>query len=260
MYEALAEYAEERLLPGIDRIEANTVGLLKTNPRFVEAFLIGANVELGGEFLWREYPAPRGITPMRHFWDRDDGAADIPPIADFNAGFKLGSTALGGAGGQMVLLIRGDLLRRYPTTSVYAVSAGADGKLSKAAGDHHEPIMRGFIDPDLSFVGFDLSRDDVLSEPGYFFVLQQQATEPRFGFDIPTAGDKSKPVAWRDATWGHVEVEAGEYLAIGDNAMEGERRNGATFVTNSAHLAAITLQQPVRVAIHASDLIPQGAS
>jgi hypothetical protein len=30
---------------------------------------------------------------------------------------------------------------------------------------------------------------------------------------------------------------------------------GATFLTNAAHLAAIAMQQPVRVAIHARDLL-----
>jgi hypothetical protein len=260
MYEPLAEYAGERLLPGIDRIEANTVGLLKTNPRFVEAFLIGANVELASEYLWREYPARRGITPLRHFWARDDGREDIPPISDFTSGVKLGTSALGGPGGQMVFVVRGDLLRRYPTTAVYAVKAGSDGKMSKSAGDHVEPNLRGFIDPDIAFVGFDLSRDQVLEPPGFFFVLQQQATEPRFGFDIPAGGDRNVPVAWRDATWGHVAVGPGAYLSIADNPMSGFRRDGATFVHNAAHLAAITLQQPVRVAIHAQDLIPEGGS
>jgi hypothetical protein len=260
MYKPLAAYAQEHFLPGIGRIEANTVGLLKTNPRFVEAFMIGANVELASELLWREFPADRGITPLRHFWDRDDGEEDIPEIADFSAAVKLGTTALGGAKGQMVLLLRGDLLRRYPSTVVYAVRAAPDRKMSTDPADTSEPTMRGFIDPDIAFVGFDLDRDEVVADPGFFFVLQEQATEPRFGFDIPTADDKTVPSAWRDATWRHVAVPPGGHLTITNNPMDGVHRDGATFATTSAHLAAITLQQPVRVAIHARDLIPGGGA
>jgi hypothetical protein len=258
MYEPLAAYAPELLLPGIGEIPTNTVALVKTNPRFVEAFLVGANTELGGELLWREYPARRDGTPLRRFWDRTDGAADIPEIRTFSPGVHLGESATGGTEGGVVLLVRGDLLRRYPTAAIYAVKATANGRLSKKPEDHRQPVLRGRIDPDVTFIGFDLTIDEVLADPGFLFVIQQQPTEPRFGFDVPEP-EEGRPATWRDATWNHVGVEPGRHLVIdGATVTIPVQTGGATFVTNSAHLAAISLQQPVRVAIHARDLIGTG--
>ena len=263
MYEPLAAYAPERLLPGIGSVPTNTVALVKTNPRFVEAFMIGVNTEMARELLWRQYPARRDGSPLRHFWDRTDAAADIPDIPEirsFEPGRAVGESVIGGADGDVVMLVRGDLFRRYPTAAIYAVRATTEGRLSTLASDHHHPVLRGRIDPDVTFVGFDLGIDEVLADPGFFFVIQQQPTEPRFGFDIPGA-DQGPPASWRDASWDHVDVAPGSHLTIaGADVTQPANTGEATFVTNSAHLAAIALQQPVRVAIHARDLIGIGGS
>ena len=51
------------LLPGVGTIDADTVTLLKDNPRFIEAYMIGLNHELARELLWREFPSDmRGTT------------------------------------------------------------------------------------------------------------------------------------------------------------------------------------------------------
>ena len=42
LYRDLAALDQDRLLPGAGQIPAETVTLLETNPRFVEAFLVGA--------------------------------------------------------------------------------------------------------------------------------------------------------------------------------------------------------------------------
>ena len=69
-----------------------------------------------------------------------------------------------------MLLIRGELLRRYPGLVIYAVKAVVrDGRRMLAtdfpAGvtpplESH-PIFRGTLDADVTFVGFDLTRDEV---------------------------------------------------------------------------------------------------
>ena len=85
-----------------------------------------------------------------------------------------------------MLLIRGELLRRYPNTVIYAVRAAEtdDGRdLSTNPNDERHPVFRGTLQPDVTFVGFDLTADDVVTGSGWFFVLQQQPTEPRFGLD-----------------------------------------------------------------------------
>jgi hypothetical protein len=254
MYEPLAAYAPELFMPGIGQVPTNTVALVRTNPRFVEAFLIGANTEFAGELLWREYPARRDGTPMRRFWDRPGGVTDIPEIAAFEPAAAMGGSATEGPEGDLVLLVRGDLLRRYPNTVIYAVMSNADGRLSESPADRRDPVFRGRLDPDVTFIGFDLTVDEALAAPGWFFVIQQQPTEPRFGFDIPEEGEEP-PATWRDATWDHVGVAPGAHLSATAQVTSPANGGGATFLTNAAHLAAIAMQQPVRVAIHARDLL-----
>jgi hypothetical protein len=54
MNESLLELSESLLLPGIEKIKPNTIGLLETNPRFLEAFMCGLNHEFASELLWRD--------------------------------------------------------------------------------------------------------------------------------------------------------------------------------------------------------------
>ena len=44
------------------------------------------------------------------------------------------------------------------------------------------------------------------------------------------------------------------WLRIATNPLAGQRRGAARFVDDAGHLAAITLQKPVRVAVHAKSL------
>src|SRR5262249_16240781 len=101
--------------------------------------------------------------------------------------------------------------------------------------------------PDVSFFGFDLRVEDAIgstSTPvsgvpnaGYYIVIQEQPTEPRFGLDVGTA----------PANATHLQLSAGQ--------PAGTAQNGFVWGRNSAHMAAITGQQPVRILIHASQLV-----
>ena len=50
---------------------------LETNRRFVEAYMVGLNVEMGRELLWRGFPTNQLGTYFDHFWG---GGADIKPL------------------------------------------------------------------------------------------------------------------------------------------------------------------------------------
>jgi hypothetical protein len=253
----LARLDQTRFLPGIDEIPNDSMTLVETNPRFVEAFLVGLNHEMNRELLWRAYPTDQRGTPFQHFWSWADGGNDIPPIHQWSATAALGGTARGGAGGQIVLLVRGRLLRRYPNTVIYAWRA--KGSLladPPGPGDQRQPVFAGLLDPDIVYVGFDLTDADLKTGDGWFFVLQEQPTEPRFGFDQPPAtGTSPTIIDWSDATWAHTGTSVGAYLHIGGNPLTNAQHNGATFVANAAHLAAITMQRPMRVAYNAKELV-----
>jgi hypothetical protein len=253
----LARLDQSRFLPGIDEIPNDSMTLVETNPRFVEAFLIGLNHEMNRELLWRGYPTDQRGTPFQHFWTWADGGNDIPPIHQWSTAVALGGTARGGAGGQIVMLVRGRLLRRYPNTVIYAWRAkGSQLADPPAPGDQRQPVFAGLLDPDIVYVGFDLTDADLKTGDGWFFVLQEQPTEPRFGFDQPPAtGSPPTITDWSDASWAHTGTSVGAYLHIDGNPLTNAQHNGATFVANAAHLAAITMQRPMRVAFNAKELV-----
>jgi hypothetical protein len=98
---------------------------------------------------------------------------------------------------------------------VYAWRADDDGKLKAdpTPEDLRNPVFAGRFDPDVSFVGFDLHDEDLKVEPGnpgWFFILQEQPTEPRFGFDQPPAGQPGSGATWDDAgvpPGGHLPID-----------------------------------------------------
>jgi hypothetical protein len=254
-YRFLAAYDRKRFLPGVDLIPPDSVTLLETNPRFVEAFMVGLNHELNRELLWRAYPTDQRGTPFRHFWDRVDHAPDIDPIHQWNPAGGVATHMLGDPQGQLVLIVRGELLRRYPNTVVYAVRSTAADKLSEQAADVKTPVLAGALDPDINFVGFDLRDTDLDQGNGWFFVLQQQPTEPRFGFDETAAEQPAFPPSWSDASWADTGTQPGAHLAIVGNPLAGVIRESVTFLRDAAALAAISLQKPMRVAVHGRHLV-----
>jgi hypothetical protein len=263
LYLDLARFDQERFLPGGGRVPDDAITLLETNPRFVEAFMLGANHEMNRELLWRRYPGDRRATVFRRFWDHLDGSDDITPIHTWPARSRLGTLSEGDAGGSLVLLIRGQLLRRYPNTVVYAAGSTPDRRIDPA-GALHMPVFAGFLEPDLVFVGFDLDVTEALAGDGLLFVLQEQPTEPRFGLDVPGPGDRvgSVPASWSELSWGHLGAEPGDHLRLAALSGAPERplaadRPGvrARFARDSAHFAAITFQRPFRAAVHADEIL-----
>ncbi|MER5627893.1 hypothetical protein ABT061_43410 [Streptosporangium sp. NPDC002544] len=209
------------LLPGIEELPPESVTALPVNERFVESLMVGANHEFVRELLWRGYPTDQRGTSLRRFWDRpvDD---DIPAI-DHTWDGDLGEH-LFGAGEQIVLVIRGELLRRYPRTRVYAAPVRlVDGRREPVPGEERLPVFAGRIPPDLTFLGFDLPADPL----GWFFVLQQPSGESRFGPPATMSG--------RTAS-GHVDL-------------------GAERGQSAAQVAARCERRPLRVCLHSSDLL-----
>ncbi len=70
MYEPLRNLSQDMIAPGLNDVPDNTVSLLKTNPRFVEAYMAGLNHEMARELLWRGYPTDQRGTYFQSFWDR----------------------------------------------------------------------------------------------------------------------------------------------------------------------------------------------
>ena len=246
MYEPLRDLSQDLLLPGLDAVAQNSVLGLRTNRGFIEAYMAGLNAEMARELLWRGYPTDQRGTYFDRFWDAaGDAPADILPMHQW------GDRALGTAAiatqERFVLLLRSELLRRYPSALIYATRAiRVDGMRLPSTDETQEahPIFRGALPPDVNFFGFDIPVKQMLgtgNDDGYFIVIQEQPGEPRFGLDIAAEAGTAA------ASGGHLRVDAGLPAGVEPNGLQWGR--------NGAHIAGILRQQPVRVAIHASQFL-----
>ena len=57
-----------------------------------------------------------------------------------------------------------------------------------------EPIFFGLVEPDIALFGFDIDPADARGDPGWFFVLQEHPSEPRFGLE-PRRGHRVRRAA-----------------------------------------------------------------
>ncbi len=172
MIEPLVEVAQESVLPGLDLVPANTIVPLETNTRFVQAFMVGLNTEMGRELLWRDFPADLTATYFSRFWDNSAAPTrppDIDPISEWK------NRPLGQASNDenFVMLVRSELLRRYPDAIIYA---------RKGAEERH-PIFSGGFVPDIRYFGFDIDVDEIKD---WSIVIQEHPAAPRFGVEVGT--------------------------------------------------------------------------
>ena len=182
MANALAELGQEWLLPGLGEVPADTALALRTNSSFVQAFMIGLNHELGRELLWREFPTPLTATFFQRFWDNaidPTAPVDLDPLADW-ADRALGAASA--AGERFVLLLRTELLRRFPDALVTAVRGG----------ETILPLFTGALVPDVRYFGFAIPANEAAQ---WSIVIAEQPGAPRFGFEVGDAPAGRQPCA-----------------------------------------------------------------
>lgn len=301
MYRALRDVSPEFLAPNLGLIPNNTVSLLQTNQRFIEAYMVGLNDEMGRELLWRQFPTDQRGSYFRQFWDVGDVInrdASKPPahveeelldVAKLHTWER--ETALGthanrplptGAEAdeaKLVLVVRGDLLKKYPTAVIYAQRAkwGTDEEgrqvrvldESDPAQSIRTPILKAEIDPDVRFLGFDLtasvvkgSPDPSADNPGWFFVIQERPGEPRFGLDNLSDDSPERATNWNELAWEHLAQS--ETLGCvdfdvhvpDDTAITAQPDSQFKWGRNAADMAYILYQVPVMVAFHGADMLP----
>lgn len=266
----LIALAPSLLLPGIADFPDDSVTAVPVNTAFVESLMVGVNHEFARELLWRGYPTDQRGTVFHRFWDRAATPSgprdDIDAIDGWTAG--LGEN-MDGEGAQCVLLVRGQLLRRYPKTLIYATKAEwvtvGNKKVRRptlvpSSTTERYPAFGGSVSPDITYAGFDLPSSvrggpSTSSDAGWFFVFQQADTHLRFGLDVDPpdpAATGSSP--WDALNWQQVHKTAGGYFDVplsrptNITALEWES-------LNSASLASHCHQRPFRACIHATDLL-----
>ena len=195
---------KEWLLPGVAALPDDSVIAVETNPAFVDALLVGMNSQLVNELRWRNIPVATGCTPLRSFWQRADGATgarvdDIVGVADWPQGSDLGGPdhRPGGiAGRDLVIVVRGRLFLRYPTTVVYLTSALVGGVASFDTDPppdavHLLPTFQGRIGADVTFFGFQGVDPDAIATS--WVVFEEPPAGYRFANDTSLA---TRPEQW----------------------------------------------------------------
>ena len=267
MYEALLKYDRDWLVPGLGLIkEDQFVTLLVSNARFIESYMVGLSDELSRELLWRGYPSDPRSTAFRRFWSATRDEID-PPIHSWKASQPLGSHFLPPAAGsqpedRVVLMIRGDLIRKIPHAIVVAqrglVKAGQSAKFGAppAAGQKGATLFRAPLANDTLAVGFDLTVQDI-AQPGgqpWYFIIAEHPGAPRFGLDLDVkAGVSANPdeLDWSDPP---VDVRAGATF-LSARAKDAGKPQVPKWGTSSAEHARLLMQSPARVAMEAKALI-----
>ncbi|MEB2777395.1 hypothetical protein SYJ56_18925 [Algoriphagus sp. D3-2-R+10] len=272
-YAQLAERNTDFILPGLEKIPSNRVAILQANSKFIESYLVGLNHEMAREFLWREFPAPLNATYFSQFWDVRNShipKVDIQPILQWKPNSKIG--AHGNQPGQastedpIVVVMRGDLIRKYPNTEIFMVKAGWE---NKNAGSHklvldvnnqsqwikespnlQRPLFSARIDPDYTFLGFNLGLQEVKGNDessGWFFVLKERAGDTHFGLDLLMEADKEDP-SWEQLA----EVEENQCIQV-DSARFNELPRAGK---RADQVASMLYQKPFMLFVHASRVIP----
>src|SRR3712207_9200390 len=72
----LRDLSRQLLLPGLESVLPNSVLGLASNRRFLEAYLVGLNFEMGRELLWRGFPTDQRGTYFDRFWDASAGRSE----------------------------------------------------------------------------------------------------------------------------------------------------------------------------------------
>jgi hypothetical protein len=259
MYAALAELSPEWMLPGISAVPNDSAMGLVPNDAFVEAYLLGLNEEMSRELLWRGFPLDLRATFFQNFWA---STPDIPAIGSFAPAGGLGSHVTNKAGANpIVLLVRASLFARYPNAVVAAVQAQWSGSVRTLSSTRSYPLFRGTIGNDITFFGFDIADprgdpDPTKKDPGWYFAIEQHATEPRFGLE-PESSTTTSPT-WNDLSWNDVTL-SGEFLNPA-TAPATPTRDGVPWSAGAATIAFVLERRPVRVAFHALALLGPAAA
>lgn len=269
MYEPLKNLSAELFLPNLHLIEQNSATLLETNQKFIESYMVGLNHEFARELLWREYPTDQRGSCFRQFWDvrsffnatnlsdedLRERLRDIPPIHRWPRASELGDhdhrEQAGDKEEEVVLVIRGELLKRYPNTVVYAHRACWQRK-GDGSGDPNQhpctksgpidntkerrlapltaaeedkpplskvrtPLYQAQVEPDIYFFGFDLNVLEAKGGTG-----ENPNDDPGWFFVLkerpgePRFGldtDKQPELhVWNDLSWADVQPGPAGYI------------------------------------------------
>jgi|GEM_PF-3934166 len=243
LFDFLPQEHLEKLFPGLSDLPDNSSVMLEVNPKFLEAFLLGANVEMIQELIWREFPVNRQATIFNNFWEAyEDSVGDIKDVKLWGA---LGANSPGSQADNIIIAIRCDLFRRYPYVIPFAVEHRNDIDINDVVsavfgGEDlsgvkvYPPLFSADLYNDLSLhyygltAGYMRAARSGADPKAFSFVMIENITSPKFGLGETKGGGQNDPI------WGEFGVDAQSgYLNFSVQSVE-----------DSAALADILLKNP----------------
>lgn len=275
VFEDLRKVSQDLIIPNFSDLPDNSLTVLESNQRFIEAYMAGLNHEMSRELRWREFPTDLRGTYFSRFWETQDevtGAArpDIIPMHTW--GGELGANT-GRSGRFLVLVVRGALLKAFPRTIVFAQRAefstntGPRVLAPETPQNVLHPAFQGMLEPDIGMYGFALTTAEAKGrrpgDPGWFFVFKERPGEVRLGLDEPNGPSPSLPLAsWNDLRWDHLvwSALAPHHVSVKSQpatlSVSPPGPGSPLWARSSADLASILLQSPVIYARHAEEMLP----
>jgi len=149
--------------------------------------------------------------------------------------------------GRLTLLLRCQLLNKHPNCRIYLAKRDAASNSLLIEEGISEPIFEGNLLPDIVFLGFKDTVRQAQDKYDYL-VFEQREAEQRFGLDIER---KEGQAIENNLTWDDFGLDTAGYLKA-SNLEE-----VAVPWSTSPQIASTLTQQPVRLALALSLLLPE---
>ena len=195
MYEPLRDLFPRLLLPGIGGVLDNTAAMLVTNAAVRRGVSPWPQSRARARTALAWVSRPSRASPISAVSGIGVASRDKPRLCRRMCRRSTSGLAQNisvrlpkDADGQVVVLIRGELTRRYPQRDLLPGTRRRrrrrDGASPSLGTRELYPSFRGTLGADVLFFGFASSEAAVKggpTDPGWFFVIQQPPGEPRFG-------------------------------------------------------------------------------
>jgi hypothetical protein len=170
-------------------------------------------------------------------------------------GSHVGNKLTVAVGNPLVLLARGELLRRVPHVTIFAVPVRVvNGTRTLDVGQRRDPVFTGRLNPDIAFFGFNLTADEARGDgntAGWYIVFQEHPTAPRFGPNEPGHSGNTHSNTTVDSLSANVLL-AGWQPGMAITDADGDIPPGTTIVSVAADGLSLTLSQAA-TGSHAGD-------
>jgi len=219
--------------------------------------LVGLNQEFNRELRWREYPTDEAGTPFSRFWPPGGAEPGYGEIALWGTDDAIGAHDPNVGKKLLILLIRGEVIRRYPGTLVLAAKS-VDRKVESPAVIWNEPRFVLPVDAGTNLYGFEGLTAHQAADEKWMFVVREPMRGTQFGFDLRTEHSPAFD-SWPNLTWDEVPTENGFAVPRTVNGLPPTLTPPPDPPTwaglDASNFARIIFQRPFQLAFSASKMV-----